>query len=105
MGQTKRIELADGNWAELKTNLTVGDLRRQRAVAHNRGFSDEVLDGLDLLKSSIDSWSFGAVSDEAIDALSMRDGRALVEAMREMGEAGQTTSSSSSSDGTSETET
>ncbi len=95
---SKRITLTKGNWAEVRSNITVGDLRYQRQVAHDRGFEDQLLDGIALLKRVVISWSFGDVTDEAIDELSMDDATTLITGVTVT--SGETPSTSSSDGGT-----
>jgi hypothetical protein len=67
--QTERVELADGNWAVLRTTRKLRDTAEQRHAAHTRGFEDDYLDALVLLRLRIVEWSFGPVTDEAIGEL------------------------------------
>ncbi len=69
-----RVELSNGNWAELReTPITVADIRFSREKAHERGFDDVTLDMVDLFPRLITEWSFGAVDDATIDALCIDD--------------------------------
>jgi hypothetical protein len=84
-GTTKRVELSNDQWAVLRTKTTVGDVRFQREQAHARGFDDSVLDGLSIIERMIVEWSFGAVTREAIDALTEEDAVNLMTAARDDG--------------------
>lgn len=79
---TKRVALSNGQWADLRTKSTVGDVRFQREEAHRRGFDDVVLDGLSLIERLIVEWSYGEVSRSTIDALSEEDAVTLINAQR-----------------------
>lgn len=77
--ETKRVELSDGGWAEVRTHrFDVADLRNQRADAVKRGFEDKTLDGLAVLKGRIVAWSFGEVTDEAINQIALDDAMTLL---------------------------
>ena len=78
---TKRVELKDGHWAEVRAQTTVADLRYQRMKAHERGFEDSTLDGLAVLKTKIVAWSLGEITDDAVDKLDLSDALALLGAI------------------------
>lgn len=76
-----RVELPSGGWAEIRTRMTVGDIRAQRQAAHDRGYPDEVLDSLSLLPRMVESWSFGAVDETVVDSMTAEDAVALIGAI------------------------
>lgn len=56
---TRRVELSDGNWIELRRKRIVADARHQRMRRHERGgFDDDTLDELSLIEARIEAWSF-----------------------------------------------
>ncbi len=92
---TKRVELSGDNWAVLRAGLTVGELRKQRRMVKDRGWTDDVLDGLDLLHFMIQEWSYGPVDEATIDALPLEDVQKISEEIRGLGEAPRPSASSS----------
>lgn len=57
---TRRVELSDGKWIELRRKRIVADVEHQRFRRHQRGdYDDDVLDELALVEARIESWSFG----------------------------------------------
>lgn len=93
MGPTQRIELSDGHWAEIRTRLTVADLKYQRQKARERGYDDEALDGLALLPRVVTSWSYGEVDEDTADGVPIEDATAILQAATPVGEASSTSSS------------
>ena len=88
---TRRVELSDGNWIELRRKRTVADARHQRMRRHERGdFDDDTLDELSLIEARVAAWSFmdGKVPSDMnlraqiIDGLEEEDAIALVLANR-----------------------
>lgn len=79
--ETQRIELKNGEWAEISRGMKVADLRAQRNAVHERGYEDNILDGLALVRRKITAWSLGDISDEAIDSLDLDDAQTLINAI------------------------
>lgn len=76
-----RVDLGRGHWADIRT-INVGDLRAQRKAERERGYTDELEDGIILIPRLVRAWSFGDVVDEdAIDALDSFAVNALAQAM------------------------
>lgn len=76
---TKRVELADGRWIELRTTRLVADARYQREQRHARGdYDDETLDELSLIEARIVAWSFG---DKVPSDMTLR--RVIIDALTE----------------------
>ncbi len=71
--QTERVELSDGGYAVVRTNRKLRDTAEQRHAAHTRGFEDDYLDALVLLRLRIVEWSKGPITDEAIGDLDDED--------------------------------
>lgn len=77
-----RIELKNGQWADLKDEpLNGGDLRAQRMAAHVRGFPDEALDGFVLILRKVVAWSFGPVDDATLDTIPLDAVTSILEVM------------------------
>jgi hypothetical protein len=70
---TRRVELSDGNWIELRTRILGADYRVMREAAHRRGFSDVMLDFMAALPGLTIASSFGEVTDEVVDRLPTDD--------------------------------
>lgn len=87
---TKRVELEDGHWAEVRKGNTLADIRAvQLARLRDARGSDLVLDTIAEFPTRIVEWSRGPVTEAQILALSSEDAIALVTALREVIEAGQ----------------
>lgn len=81
---TKRIELQDGQWAEIRMTpaVTAADMRLSQLsrVRDERGI-DLFLDTLATFPTRIVQWSFGPVDQATIDALGSEDTMTLLRAM------------------------
>lgn len=83
---TKRVELSDNRWIELRRARLVSDVRHQRDRRHERGdYDDDVLDELALVEARVVAWSYGDkvpadmdVRRTIIDALSEDDALKLI---------------------------
>jgi len=71
----------------------VADIKAQRLAAHERGYEDDVLDGLAMIPRVVSAWSFGAVTEDVLDNVSRTDVETLAREMAPMGEAVSTSSS------------
>lgn len=81
MAETKRVELSNGNWAEVRQSTLVLDVKHQRIEQHKRGFADQTLDELATLRTKIVAWSLAeSVTDELIDVLTVADVITLLQA-------------------------
>lgn len=75
-----RVDLGGGQWADIRP-VTIGDLRFQRKRAHERGYEDEVEDGLAIIPRLVRAWSFGEVTDDVLDSLDTKVATALLTAV------------------------
>ena len=80
---TRRVELSDGGWADVRTFTTVGDVRWQRQRAHERGYEDTTLETLDSIQRFVTAWSYGEVTEAVLDSLPSPDALALLNAINE----------------------
>jgi len=60
---------------------------------HERGYEDNVLDGLTMIPRVVVTWSYGDVTDEVMDTLSIADIEKLSQEFAQAGEAESTSSS------------
>ncbi|MDP9192304.1 MAG: hypothetical protein M3P06_11455 [Acidobacteriota bacterium] len=86
---TKKVELSNERWIELRTTKILSDVRYQLEDRHKRGFADETLDELAAIEARIVGWNFTEAlpSDmklrrQILDGLSEDDGIKLVMANR-----------------------
>src|SRR5690242_1583140 len=78
----KRVELSDGQWAEIRTKPKLGDIRYQQEEAARRGYTNQTLDNLARLEKCIVRWSFDREVDaDALDELVPEDALLMLEAM------------------------
>lgn len=76
---TKRVELSNDQWVELRTTRLVADARYQREQRFARGgYDDEILDELALIEARIVAWSF---TDKVPTDVKLR--RAIIDALTE----------------------
>lgn len=97
---SKRIDLGDGKWAEVRP-LTAGDLRTMRKAAYARGYGvdDDTLNNMFLITSLVTAWSFGPVDEATLDALPLKDLNRLLEEIKREDDGDPNASSSSSAGG------
>lgn len=61
MSDTQRIDLADGNWIEIRSVVKLKDIVAVEYARHDRGgFQSETLDALTLIESLTTGWSYAA---------------------------------------------
>ena len=82
MAETRRVELKDGHWADVRTTSKMRDVAEQRIAAVKRGVEDEFLDAIVLTRTRIVEWSRGDVSDEAVLDLDQDDWVSLFRAVQ-----------------------
>jgi len=64
---TKRVELKDGHWAELRMTAKVRDSAEKQIARHERGdFDDHFLDAIVEMRTKMVAWSLGDVDDAAV---------------------------------------
>jgi len=93
MATPNRVELSDGQWAEVRTNAKLRDQAEVERIARERGFDSDYLDAMERLRLRIVKWSHGEVTTDAILDLDVEDGNALFSAMRDADPNGSTPSS------------
>lgn len=81
---TQRVELSDGGYAVVRTNRKLRDTAEQRHEAHKRGFEDDYLDALVLLRLRIVEWSRGDITDAAIGDLDDEDAMKLFQVINKV---------------------
>lgn len=69
---TTRVELEHGRWVEVR-RVSVGDIRKAKLDAHDRGFEDADLDAIALLPDLIKDTSEGPVTQAFVDSLTETD--------------------------------
>ena len=94
----KRVQLRDGQWADVKLRTTVGDIRRQQKHIEERGHPDSMLDAFVVW---IEKWSLGdTVTDDLISALDVDDAAEISTVARAGRDDDNPNSSSTSPNGT-----
>ncbi len=78
----KRVELSNGQWAEIRLNVSAADLyATQLARVRERREFDLFLDTLASFKTKIVQWSLGPVTQDLVDGLSEEDTFTLAQAI------------------------
>lgn len=66
--ETKRVELSDGGWAEVRTRAKLRDAVDVIEAARERGFEDDYMNAMVRLQVRIVDWSYGPVTlDRVLD--------------------------------------
>jgi len=77
MAETKRVKLANKEWAVVRVTGKLSDEVEIRNEAARRGFEDAFLDAVVRLRCRIVEWSKGPVTDEAVGDLDTPDASEL----------------------------
>jgi hypothetical protein len=79
--ETQRVELANGQWAVLRTTPKVRDGVEREAAQRERG-PNPLLDSVLLLRQRITAWSFGdEVTDDGVQDLDDEDALTLLQVL------------------------